>query len=114
MAEPIRNLNTPAKSGTPSSTTNPAKRQERTATLRSEIANLREMLAEKTEAALRQGRRAGRQRCELCPARGKLGRRYHPRTSRSHHDAVHPDRRNRLCDRLRGWHRFRGKQACLV
>ncbi|WP_105428810.1 MULTISPECIES: hypothetical protein [Neorhizobium] len=52
MAEPIRNLNTPAKSDTPSFDHEPSENvRTEIATLRSEISNLREMLAEKTGAA---------------------------------------------------------------
>ncbi|CAN7590461.1 hypothetical protein [Neorhizobium tomejilense] len=52
MAEPVRNLNTPAKSNTPSFDHEPGENvKTEIATLRSEIANLREMLSEKTGAA---------------------------------------------------------------
>ncbi|CDZ54162.1 hypothetical protein [Neorhizobium galegae] len=52
MAEPVRNLNTPVKSDTPSFDHEPSENvRTEIATLRSEIANLREMLSEKTSAA---------------------------------------------------------------
>ncbi|MEN3150294.1 hypothetical protein ABCW43_23605 [Neorhizobium sp. IRAMC:178] len=52
MAEPVRNLNTPVKSDTPSFDHQPSENvNAQIATLRSEIANLREMLSEKTGAA---------------------------------------------------------------